>query len=655
MVVQDVAIKRETALSNSREIVPVGDVGHDRQTEKNQAQSHELVVQQKALVSGIDKQLSKLASINTAQKSTNSLADASQRSAEWASSESSKFSSSATTVLFPEDLKNIRKIIKEELASAGGSGGFSLPGMLPNKGGTPKPTPGTPTPGAPTPGAPTPGTPTPGKAIQLGSKFLKGSLVGAAFGGGMALYDSITESKQIEEQYRAGELSKEARDQKQKESNYRNGGKAIGSTLGAGLGALTGPLAFLAVPTLSYLGGIAGESAGDYFSKTPVASASEAMVSGGSVQMKDVNKKSTELSKDSKDAVDAITKVSEKFDIPKNEMLTAAMQESSLDSNAAPKTSAARGLFQFIPDTWNKLIKKNKDIATQYGIGEAIISGKDDRLDPLKSSVMYALLRRENIQILGKLTTGSRDVDLYILHLFGAGRGKAVIGAYINSPSDSIKKHIGADQYTANLEIVSRKGVALSVSEFVVNIAALLKRRGAEVRKKVEKMDEVDSGTKTGSEGSVDVRKGVDTQSSSNAAGGANTGSGSGVDKANGDKVVINSGVRSNKATNESSSGAGTGATGNIGKNNRVGGVGVESSTRPDLRKKLNDDRLSQTAAVNGDSGSGGSHIIINNQQSAPAQQSGMNSSPEKSASLSTRNNDSYYSAMKAIEMTRLS
>jgi hypothetical protein len=654
MVVQDVAIKRESTLSNSREIVPVGDAGHDRQTEKNQAQSHELVVQQKALVSGIDKQLSKLASINTAQKSTNSLADASQRSAEWASSESSKFSSSATTVLFPEDLKNIRKIIKEELALAGGSGGFSLPGMLPNKGGAPKPTPGT-----PTPGAPTPGTPTPGKAIQLGSKFLKGSLVGAAFGGGMALYDSITESKQIEEQYRAGELSKEARDQKQKESNYRNGGKAIGSTLGAGLGALTGPLAFLAVPALSYLGGvaggIAGEHANDYFSKTPVASASEAMVSGGSVQMKDVNKKSTELSKDSKDAVDAITKVSEKFDIPKNEMLTTAMQESSMNPSAMAKTSNATGLFQFIPSTWNNLIRKNKDIAAQYGIGEAIVSGNDDRLDPFKSSVMYALLRRENIQSLGKVTTGSTDVDLYILHLLGASRGKAVISAYTNSPSDSIKNHISSAQYNANLEIVSRNGLALSVSEFVVNIAALLKRRGADVRKKTEKMESSDGGVGTGSDGVTDVRKGVDAQSSSNAAGGANNGSGSGVDKANGDKVVINSGVRANKAINESSSGAGTGATGNIGKNNRVGGVGVESSTRPDLRKKLNDERLAQTAAVNGDRGSGGSPIIINNQQSAPAQQSGMNSSPEKSASLSTRNNDSYYSAMKAIEMTRLS
>jgi hypothetical protein len=161
MVVQDAVIKRETTLSNSRDIVPVGDAGHDRQAEKNQTQSHELVVQQKALVSGIDKQLTKLAAMNHSQQSSNSMAGATQRSMDWATSESSKFSASTTTVLFPEDLKNIRKIIKEELALAGGSGGFGLPGMLPNRGG----------------GAPTP-KPTPGSAIQLGSKLLKGSLLG---------------------------------------------------------------------------------------------------------------------------------------------------------------------------------------------------------------------------------------------------------------------------------------------------------------------------------------------------------------------------------------------------------------------------------------------------------------------------------------------
>jgi hypothetical protein len=476
--------------------------------------------------------------------------------------------------------------------------------------------------------------------------------LGAVFGGGAALYDNITESKQIEEQYRAGELSKEARDQKQKESNYRNSGKAIGSTVGAGLGALTGPLSFLAIPALSYAGNVLGGELGDYFSKTPISEAAEKMISGSSVQMKDVNKKSSELSKDSKSAVDAINKVSEKFNIPKDEMMATAMQESSMNPSAMAKTSNATGLFQFIPTTWNSLLAKNRDIAAQYGIGEAIVSGNDDRLDPFKSSVMYALLRRDHMQSLGKFTTGSSDVDLYIMHLLGASRGKAVISAYMNSPSDSIKKHISATQYNANIKIVERNGLALTVSEFVVNIAALLKRRGADVRKKME-MD--DSGSRSDTEAATDVRKGVDTQSPSSTAGEANRGSAVGIDKANGDKVVINSGMRPSKNVSEPSNETKTGKTGSVGKNSKVDAVESASTQNTPIHKRLNEERLAQTAAVNGDDRTSSQPIIINNQQPAPVQQSGTNVVPEKSAILSTRNNDSYYSAMKAIEMTRLS
>ena len=135
-----------------------------------------------------------------------------------------------------------------------------------------------------------------------------------------------------------------------------------------------------------------------------------------------------------------------------NYLLATAQVESGLDPRAGASTSSARGLFQFIDQTWLGTIKQS-GAALGYGrYADAITrtaSGHyqvDDpamrqeilklRNDPTANAVMAGAFTAENAQYLtDKLGRQPSEGELYIAHFLGAGGAARLITLAATNPS----------------------------------------------------------------------------------------------------------------------------------------------------------------------------------------------------------------------------
>lgn len=135
-------------------------------------------------------------------------------------------------------------------------------------------------------------------------------------------------------------------------------------------------------------------------------------------------------------------------------LLSAAKMESNLDPQAAAPTSSAKGLFQFIDQTWLGTVK---EAGSQLGYGKYAdaISKSDSgsysvadpaakadilklRDDPVAASAMAGVLTQSNGS---KLADGigrrPSDAELYMAHFMGAGGATKLITAAQSNPSAS--------------------------------------------------------------------------------------------------------------------------------------------------------------------------------------------------------------------------
>lgn len=113
-------------------------------------------------------------------------------------------------------------------------------------------------------------------------------------------------------------------------------------------------------------------------------------------------------------------------------LATVANVESGFKSNATPSAGSARGMYQFMPETWNNLAKKYKK--QDYLIG----SGVDPREDNKKSIEMMKLLSSDNQRDLTKrLGRPITDVELYMAHFLGPSGAESIIKANSASPEVS--------------------------------------------------------------------------------------------------------------------------------------------------------------------------------------------------------------------------
>ena len=163
-------------------------------------------------------------------------------------------------------------------------------------------------------------------------------------------------------------------------------------------------------------------------------------------------------------------------------LLATAKMESNFNPKAAASTSSARGLFQFIDQTWLGTVKeagahlgygKYADAITKDPSGSYSVSDPDARAaimklrdDPEAASSMAAVLTQSNsFKLTGKIGRRPTDAELYMAHFMGVGgAGKLIQNAEDNPQASGAR--LFANAAAANRSIFyERGGRARSVSE----------------------------------------------------------------------------------------------------------------------------------------------------------------------------------------------
>jgi len=156
--------------------------------------------------------------------------------------------------------------------------------------------------------------------------------------------------------------------------------------------------------------------------------------------------------------------------------------ESNLDPRAVATTSSARGLFQFIDQTWLGTVKEAgaalgysqyADAITRSSSGTYSVSDPamrkailDLRNDPAASAAMAGVLTHSNsFKLIGRIGRRPTDAELYMAHFMGVGGAAKLISSAEASPGAS-GAQLFPNAAAANRPIFyDRDGRARSVSE----------------------------------------------------------------------------------------------------------------------------------------------------------------------------------------------
>jgi hypothetical protein len=163
-------------------------------------------------------------------------------------------------------------------------------------------------------------------------------------------------------------------------------------------------------------------------------------------------------------------------------LLSTAKMESDLNPTAGAATSSARGLYQFIDQTWLATVKEagpqlgysqyadaiTRTVSGDYTVNDpamrqAIMKLRDD---PKAASAMAAALTQSNsFQLTGMIGRRPTDAELYMAHFMGVGGAAKLITSAQETPQASAAQ-IFPSAATANRPIFfDREGRARSVSE----------------------------------------------------------------------------------------------------------------------------------------------------------------------------------------------
>ena len=135
-------------------------------------------------------------------------------------------------------------------------------------------------------------------------------------------------------------------------------------------------------------------------------------------------------------------------------LLSAAKMESNFNPQATASTSSAKGLFQFIEQTWLGTVKEagnalgygkyadaiSKSDSGSYSVSdpaakEAILKLRDD---PVASSAMAGVLTQSNsFKLTGGIGRRPSDAELYMAHFMGVGGATRLIDAAETNPTAS--------------------------------------------------------------------------------------------------------------------------------------------------------------------------------------------------------------------------
>jgi Transglycosylase SLT domain len=135
-------------------------------------------------------------------------------------------------------------------------------------------------------------------------------------------------------------------------------------------------------------------------------------------------------------------------------LLATAQVESGLNPQAGASTSSARGLFQFIEQTWLATLKQSgaalgygqyADAITKNATGKYEVQDPSMRSailklrnDPAANAAMAGAFTKDNASLLSeKLGRSPSEGELYIAHFLGVGGAAKLINAAADDPSGS--------------------------------------------------------------------------------------------------------------------------------------------------------------------------------------------------------------------------
>jgi hypothetical protein len=163
-------------------------------------------------------------------------------------------------------------------------------------------------------------------------------------------------------------------------------------------------------------------------------------------------------------------------------LLATAKMESNFNPRAAASTSSARGLYQFIDQTWLGTVKEagaqlgygkyaeaiTKNPSGSYSVSDSTARAAIMKLrdDPDAASAMAAVLTQSNsFKLTGKIGRRPTDAELYIAHFMGVGGAAKLISNAEDNPQASAALMF-PNAAAANQPIFyDRGGRARSVSE----------------------------------------------------------------------------------------------------------------------------------------------------------------------------------------------
>jgi Transglycosylase SLT domain len=166
-----------------------------------------------------------------------------------------------------------------------------------------------------------------------------------------------------------------------------------------------------------------------------------------------------------------------------NYLLATAQVESGLNPQAGAPTSSARGLFQFVEQTWLGTIKQSgaalgygryadaitRTASGHYQVDDPVMRSEILKLrnDPTANAVMAGAFTRANAAILtNRLGRAPSEGELYMAHFLGAGAAARLITLAAGSPSASAADFFGhAARANASIFYDRATGAARSLAQ----------------------------------------------------------------------------------------------------------------------------------------------------------------------------------------------
>ena len=136
-----------------------------------------------------------------------------------------------------------------------------------------------------------------------------------------------------------------------------------------------------------------------------------------------------------------VRSIAQQFGLNPDFMAVVAGRESGFDPGIANADSGARGLFQFMPATWNQIGDQYRDRIEEQGLFYEPVTrdnqgGQEDpRNDARMNTVMGALLTLTNIE----LTQSDDPAILYLAHFAGAEMARYVAVNLEENPDELIR------------------------------------------------------------------------------------------------------------------------------------------------------------------------------------------------------------------------